>query len=534
MASAALSLALSLSLLPLDALTPRAPPPRRVGRARWRAAPPRLSDFAEWHWREHWYPLAFSAVSDRERPHRLELMGEQLVLWYDGARWRAMGDVCPHRRAPLSEGRVDEQGRIECPYHGWAFEGESGRCEAIPQAEGGGDPVMLARCGGMAYPTAEKQGIIWVWGEPIAPGKPHPPHSLIPTCDALDDERFVWIDVSRDMPYSADMLLENVLDSSHVPFTHHNTISKRENAIPLKVRLTTAVAPNGFEGEQEAPPVFTGRATERTTVFRAPTYMHHRIRSSGGKAGTTPNQDDFEAGFETWTVAYATPTGPGRSRLLARFPFRFPEPKRPPGVLGRLLPAINPPKLVFKFLPDWINHLGQLKVLDDDNIFLPLQERRVAADGGWRNSYIMPTPADTYINAYRRWFDAVGPPPYAAHSVDALHGRPLDKAYLLDRYAQHTAHCTSCAGALANARHARRATKVILLAAAAVMPSLLLQRALRATAGVALVSASAMAAHLAARSVESRLTSGLSEYPPPRNSGRAAKELRTVEQGRSS
>jgi hypothetical protein len=51
------------------------------------------------------------------------------------------------------------------------------------------------------------------------------------------------------MPYSADMLLENVLDSSHVPFTHHQTISKRENAVPLPVRLTAALSANGFDGE---------------------------------------------------------------------------------------------------------------------------------------------------------------------------------------------------------------------------------------------------------------------------------------------
>ena len=45
-------------------------------------------------------------------------------------------------------------------------------------------------------------------------------------------------------------------------------------------------------------------------------------------------------------------------------------------------------------------------------------------------------------------------------------------------------------------------------------------------------------AFLAAVSIESRLTTGLSEYPPPRNKAAGAKgtekELRTVEQGRSS
>lgn len=26
---------------------------------------------------------------------------------------------CPHRLVPLSEGRVNQQGELECGYHGW-------------------------------------------------------------------------------------------------------------------------------------------------------------------------------------------------------------------------------------------------------------------------------------------------------------------------------------------------------------------------------------------------------------------------------
>ncbi|CAN0004615.1 unnamed protein product [Ectocarpus sp. 4 AP-2014] len=44
---------------------------------------------------------------------------------------------CPHRWAPLSEGRVDqESGRLQCIYHGWEFEGD-GKCGSIPQATPG-------------------------------------------------------------------------------------------------------------------------------------------------------------------------------------------------------------------------------------------------------------------------------------------------------------------------------------------------------------------------------------------------------------
>ena len=42
-------------------------------------------------------------------------------------------DACPHRLAPLSEGRVDrDTNTLECAYHGWAFEPQ-GTCKRIPQ-----------------------------------------------------------------------------------------------------------------------------------------------------------------------------------------------------------------------------------------------------------------------------------------------------------------------------------------------------------------------------------------------------------------
>ena len=43
-------------------------------------------------------------------------------------------DKCPHRLAPLTEGRINEEGLLECPYHGWAFSG-GGDCEVIPQQQ---------------------------------------------------------------------------------------------------------------------------------------------------------------------------------------------------------------------------------------------------------------------------------------------------------------------------------------------------------------------------------------------------------------
>ena len=41
-------------------------------------------------------------------------------------------------------------------------------------------------------------------------------------------------------------LLENVMDVSHVPFTHHNSVGKRENATPVVLEMEGKLKPGGF------------------------------------------------------------------------------------------------------------------------------------------------------------------------------------------------------------------------------------------------------------------------------------------------
>jgi len=92
-------------------------------------------------WQNAWYPVAYLKDLDPTRPTPFTLLGQDLVLWFEGnsAQWRALADVCPHRLVPLSEGRLNGAGELECPYHGWSFNGEGG-CTAIPQAPPGSNP----------------------------------------------------------------------------------------------------------------------------------------------------------------------------------------------------------------------------------------------------------------------------------------------------------------------------------------------------------------------------------------------------------
>ncbi len=79
---------------------------------------------------EGWFPVATNRELGR-KPIRRVLCGVPLVLYRDqtGAPV-ALHDRCPHRHAPLSDGRVIN-GEIECPYHGWRFN-STGRCTASP------------------------------------------------------------------------------------------------------------------------------------------------------------------------------------------------------------------------------------------------------------------------------------------------------------------------------------------------------------------------------------------------------------------
>ena len=68
-------------------------------------------------------------------PQKVKILNRNWVVWKDNLEnvWSMQEDICPHKFAPLSQGRVEQKtGCIECPYHGWQFD-TSGKCSKIPQ-----------------------------------------------------------------------------------------------------------------------------------------------------------------------------------------------------------------------------------------------------------------------------------------------------------------------------------------------------------------------------------------------------------------
>jgi NAD(P)H-dependent nitrite reductase small subunit len=53
--------------------------------------------------------------------------GKELALYNVAGRFYAVENFCPHKGAPLAEGRLTDHS-VECDWHGWRFDIRSGAC----------------------------------------------------------------------------------------------------------------------------------------------------------------------------------------------------------------------------------------------------------------------------------------------------------------------------------------------------------------------------------------------------------------------
>ena len=159
-----------------------------------------------------WMALARSEdVADE--PLRAELLGEAVVLWRSETGLRAFRDLCIHRGAALSLGRV-EGGELVCPYHGWRY-GGNGACTRIPAQPAGAKVPTKARA--LTYACREQYGLIWVALET--------PETDVPLYTEASEPGFYTLSVG---PYvlqaEPPRVIENFLDVSHLMWVHEGLL----------------------------------------------------------------------------------------------------------------------------------------------------------------------------------------------------------------------------------------------------------------------------------------------------------------------
>jgi nitrite reductase/ring-hydroxylating ferredoxin subunit len=109
----------------------------------------------------HWRTVAFSADVPPAKPVHVVCANSDFVLFRDAdGVCRALADRCAHRRARLSGGRLTQQCFVECPYHGWRYDGATGACVAIPNLRP--DEKIPNNYRVQVYETLERDGFIQV------------------------------------------------------------------------------------------------------------------------------------------------------------------------------------------------------------------------------------------------------------------------------------------------------------------------------------------------------------------------------------
>ncbi|WP_416425100.1 aromatic ring-hydroxylating dioxygenase subunit alpha [Pseudomonas sp. App30] len=142
---------------------------------------------------------------------------EQPILFFRDSQGsvQAIYDRCPHRFAPLHEGkRVGDS--IQCAYHGLHFDG-SGACAHNPHGDG---KIPKAACV-RSYPVVERDGLIWFWPGDVA---------------LADESSIADFAFYQQAPAAAkgkgylptkanyELLSDNIMDLSHVDYLHPDTL----------------------------------------------------------------------------------------------------------------------------------------------------------------------------------------------------------------------------------------------------------------------------------------------------------------------
>lgn len=205
--------------------------------------------------RSAWYVAAWSEEVGR-RPLGRRICGEHFVLFRDCEGIpHALDARCAHRGADLSRGRIVD-GCLECPFHGWRYDGE-GRCVRIPSQPPERKIPPSARVSG--FPLAERRGILWIWPGEAPPLPPEPPVAV--------GSGIFWA-AGRTVRVQPQLLpapvadvVESQLDVAHVPFVHRGSFGR--DVDPLVARQVVEVESDGRRLEAREDPASPWRPAGR-------------------------------------------------------------------------------------------------------------------------------------------------------------------------------------------------------------------------------------------------------------------------------
>jgi vanillate O-demethylase monooxygenase subunit len=231
--------------------------------------------------RNQWYVAARAPELGRALLQRW-ILGEPLVLYRtETGAPVALEDRCPHRRAPLSLGKLVGD-RVQCCYHGMEF-GPDGKCTRVP-----GQSSIPPRLRARVFPIVERYGWVWVWMGEASAADP----ALIQ--DYHWNEAPGWTPVMGYLHVDAEyrLVVDNLMDLTHETFVHPTSIGQTAVAeTPITTEVKDGVVKvTRLMPDTPAPPLFQRvrglKTIDRWQHIFFETPAHIRIDAGGVPSDT--------------------------------------------------------------------------------------------------------------------------------------------------------------------------------------------------------------------------------------------------------
>ena len=236
---------------------------------------------------DHWYVAAWSDEVTR-KPLARTLLNENVVLFRkeDGTAI-ALEDRCAHRRLPLSVGNVIGD-TIQCGYHGLVYDC-AGLCIKVPgQSKNRAFRVR-------SFPLVERDQFVSIWlGDPQSADE-----SKVVSFPRLSDPNWAFSKVRLGVKANYLLIVDNLLDLSHVAYVHNSTIGNTAVAEDAQVktqRLGDKVRITREMVNVPAPPTYAefGRHKELFDRWQLSEYMPpgYFLINNGSAAANSGNGND--------------------------------------------------------------------------------------------------------------------------------------------------------------------------------------------------------------------------------------------------
>lgn len=169
-----------------------------------------------------WYTIGETSKFLTNAPNKVVIRDMPITVWKDSNNhFSAIYDVCPHRGASLSKGRIDQKtGCIVCPYHTFKFNNK-GRLVQTPGSEvmRTSDKFNL-KTDVPHFDVVQKGGWVLLRNEPLYQ------INLAPVCNNVwvepeaFDPSFRCVYLSKNFEVDARTVTENSLDILHISEVH--------------------------------------------------------------------------------------------------------------------------------------------------------------------------------------------------------------------------------------------------------------------------------------------------------------------------